>query len=280
MYPLVHRVAAKFPQLPQHVNAYVVELENCCVVVDSTIALSSARRLKAVAAEARKPIEAVLLTHGHPDHFSGLKEFEGLPIYASQGCLDFAKQEDAEKGPLGKEYHGDDFAEPRLFPNQIIPDGTVLTFDGYKFQFTDMGPGESPHDGMWVVKGDTGTHAFVGDIISNHYHCFFRDGFLREWNLSLDRLEKEFANGVQFYYGHGEAPRGLEQIRWQRGYNNAYLATLAMIEDRSDPASEEAQEKMVVAMKKYLPNDNAIFLLLYDLGGAMGHYWKEFGMLR
>ena len=85
--PITHRYIGKFMALPDdHVNAYIVELENSLVVVDSTIALSSALGLRAQAEALNKPIEAVLLTHGHPDHYTGLAVFDDLPRFSSPGC--------------------------------------------------------------------------------------------------------------------------------------------------------------------------------------------------
>jgi len=277
-YPIVHRVAGKFPALPNHVNAYLVELEHAAVVVDSTIALSSARQLVSVAQKAGKPISAVLMTHGHPDHFSGLKVFENLPRYASKGCLDFAKKEDEEKGALGKQYHGDDFAEPRVFPDQIISDGAKLVFDGHTFEFSDLGPGESDADGMWTVKGDGGTHAFVGDLIARNCHSFFRDGHLQEWMKLLDRFEKTLPDDVHFYYGHGE-PGGMAQLRWQRGYNQAFIDAIRAIPNKTPPVDEADQKAVVDAMQRYLPGDATIFLLTYDLSHVIEYYWKKYSMI-
>jgi len=279
-FPIVHRVAGKFPVLPNHVNAYLVELEKSAVVVDSTIALSSARQVRDIADSVGKPIEAVLLTHGHPDHYSGLKVFEDLPRLASQGCLDFAKQEDAEKGDLGKAYHGDDYPDPRVFPNEIVKDGDRFTFGGLEFRFYDLGPGESDSDGMWLVESDIGKHVFFGDIVANDCHCFFHDGHIEEWMRILDRLEKDFDASTRFYYGHGEAPSGLEAVAWQRGYNQAFLNAVRAVEDKSLPVGRETEEKTIATVKEYLPNDATLFLLDYDLGGTMAALWKKWGSSR
>lgn len=277
-FPIIHRVAGKFPALPNHVNAFLVELDHECVVVDATIALSSARQLVTIAEDLGKPIKAVLMTHGHPDHFSGLKVFEKLPRYASQGCLDFAKKEDAEKGALGRSYHGDDFAEPRVFPDKIVGDGAKLTFDGYEFTFSDLGPGESDADGMWVVKGASGTHAFIGDLIARDCHSFFRDGHLQEWMKLLDRFEKTLPADVHFYYGHGE-PGDMAQLRWQRGYNQAFIEAIRAVPVKTMPVSEAVQQSVVASVQKYLPGDSIVFLLTYDIGHVIGYYWKKYGMV-
>ena len=277
-YPIVHRVGGKFPVLPNAVNAYLVEMEKSCVVIDSTIALSSAYQMVEIAQAKKKPIEAALLTHGHIDHFSGLKVFENLPRYSTKAAYEFMLKEDAEKGPYGKVYHGMDYADPRVFPDHFISGGDVLTFGGHDFKFTDYGPAESPHDGGWEVIGDSGTHVFVGDLVARDNHCFFREGYLKEWNLVLDRLDKEYDDKVKFYFGHGVAPWGKEAIAWQRSYNNAFAAAVALVEDKSEPVSREVQEQVIAHVKKFLPSDMAIFLLDNELQNCIPAYWKIMGL--
>lgn len=277
-FPLIHQVAGKFPVLPNAVNAYLVELEKSCVVIDSTIALSSARQLVEIAEKVKKPIEAVLMTHGHIDHFSGLKVFEDLPRYSTQAAYEFMLAEDAEKGPQGKMYHGDDYPEPRVFPDHFIEGGDVLTFDGYDFKYTDLGPGESDADGTWEVKGERGLHVFVGDLLAKDNHCFFRDGHLIEWNALLDYLDRTYNEDVKFYYGHGPAPSGKEAIAWQRNYNNAFAASVALAQNKTEPVSREVQEEVIAAVKKFLPGDAAIFLLDNELENCIPYYWKIMGI--
>lgn len=265
-YPIVHDIMGKFMVLPRdHVHAYVVELENAVVVVDTTLALSNATEVRAKAESLGKPIEAVLLTHGHPDHYTGLAKFEEFPRLASQGCLEFAKREDVVKSPTAKMYLGDDYPEVRLFPNEIIKDGDTFNFGGMTFTFTDLGPGESDSDGMWSFVSDGVKHAFVGDSIANRCHCFFRDGHTPEWLKILDRLEKAFDQSTQIYIGHGASPSTVEAIEWQRGYINAFLDAVASLKDRSVPVSRKTQEKVIAAVQKYLPGETTLFLLDYEM---------------
>lgn len=275
-YPIVHRVAGKFPILPDHVNAYLIELEKVTIVVDATIAISSALQVRHIAESLDKPIEAVLLTHGHPDHYSGLKVFEDIPRYASKECLEFAKREDASKGYLGKQYQGDDYPDVRVFPDVIIKDDSKFVFGDHEFKFHDLGPGESDSDSMWVVEGESGQHVFVGDVIAKNSHSFFKDGHIKEWMQILDRLERDFDESTKFYYGHGEAPAGLEAITWQRKYNQIFIDAVTGLKDRSLPVSKENQEKVIAAMNEFLPNGSVGFLLEQDLPGTIAHFWKIF----
>ena len=279
-FPIVHRVKGRFMELPRdHVNAFIVEMEDSVVVVDTMLALSSASDLREKAESLGKPIEAVLMTHGHPDHYSGLKVFEDVPRLGSQGCLDFARREDEVKAPTAKGYLGDDWPDARAFPNKIIEDGDSFTFGDVEFTFYDLGAGESDSDGIWVFKENGRKHVFAGDLIADRCHCFFRDGHLEEWNQILDRLDDDFDDSAVFYYGHGETPGGVEMIKWQRGYNDAFLEAVTRLKDKSTPVSEKSQQKVIDAMQKYLPGEATLFLLTYELDVTIEELWKKLGLI-
>lgn len=267
-FPMVHVFKGKFMELPRdYVNAYIIELENSVVVIDTTLALSSAVELRKEAESFGKPIKAVLLTHGHPDHYTGLVAFEDIPRMSSQGTLDFALEEDRVKSPTAKGYLGDDYPQKRVFPDKMVKDGESFVFDGVKFTFTDLGPGESPSDGMWTFWKDGVTHAFVGDVIALNCHCFFRDGYVFEWQKTLNRFKEMFDSvSTRFYVGHGEKPVGMEAVDWQIGYNNAFINAIAALRDLSIPVRETSQNEVLAAMKAYLPNEATLFLLTYELG--------------
>jgi glyoxylase-like metal-dependent hydrolase (beta-lactamase superfamily II) len=275
-FPKVHHFSGRFMVLPRdHVRAYVVELENSVVVVDSTLALDSATELRQLAESFGKPINAVLVTHGHPDHYTGLARFADVPRYASQGCLEFAHREDVTKAPVAKGYLGDDYPDVRVFPDKIVKDGDTLTFDGVTFTFSDYGPGESDSDGIWTFQKDRVLHAFVGDLIANNCHCFFRDGHADLWLEILDRMEKEFPADTAIYVGHGDTPVGKERIDWQRGYVKTFLKAVDAVEDRSLPVSRETQEKVIAAMMEYLDSEATYFLLDYELDVTLPIYWNK-----
>ena len=275
-YPLVHDYLGKFMELPRdHVHAYVIELKDCLLVVDATLASSSAGELRKKAEELGKPIKAVLLTHGHPDHYTGLVKFADIPIYASQGCLDFAHREDIAKAQTAKAFLGNDYPPERVFPNRVVKDGDRLTFGGVTFTFSDLGPAESDSDGMWSYEVDGVTHAFVGDTVADHCHCFVRDGHTTEWLAVLDRLEKRFASNTRLYIGHGPAPASVGAIGWQREYLQTFReAVLALPEKEALAATRPTQEKVIRAVKRFLPGEATLFLLDYELEVSIPATWK------
>jgi glyoxylase-like metal-dependent hydrolase (beta-lactamase superfamily II) len=275
--PIVHTYDGMFVELPRdHVHAYIVELENAVVIVDAVLALSNAAELRAKAEALGKPLVAVLLTHGHPDHYVGLAKFADLPRYASQGTLEFAYREDRAKAAIAKHLFGDEFPDERVFPDQIVKDGDSVTFDGVTFTFTDLGPAESDSDGMWSYVHDGVTHAFVGDTVAYKCHCFFRDGHTADWLRTLDRLERELGAGSKLYIGHGQTPAPADAIAWQRGYIETWRkAVAALSSNEALEATRATQEQLIAIMKEYLPGDTTLFLLDYELGHSVPETWKQ-----
>jgi glyoxylase-like metal-dependent hydrolase (beta-lactamase superfamily II) len=273
----VHDVRGRFPVLPSHVHGYALELPDAVVVVDATAAISSANQLRQVAESTGKPLLGVVVTHGHPDHFTGLSQFKDLPIWASEACIDFAHREDEEKSASGKQYLGDDFPDTRTFPSQVVTDGSTLEFGSGRLRFSDLGPGESDADGMWSIEADDGVlHAFVGDVICNGVHAFFGDGHALHWLEILDRLERESPPDTKFYVGHGDSPTDKAALGRQRAYIEKFVEIVKHL-DRETPVSQDTQNRVVAAMREYLPTDDLLFLLGYELGKGIPRIWDSLG---
>jgi glyoxylase-like metal-dependent hydrolase (beta-lactamase superfamily II) len=263
--PVIHPyTASKYLR----VNSYLVETENGVVVIDGTLALSTSREIRQIIDDQiKKPLLAVLLTHGHPDHYIGVGEIvrgRDVPIFATQGAIDFAHEEDRVKfDTLIRRNFGEDAPAQRVFPNQIVTDNQVLVLDGVEFRIEDMGPCESGSDSMWVMTIDGVPHVFLGDIIYNHSHCYFRDGHALNWLQALDRLLDKFHYTALLYPGHGDVC-GTEMVYWQRAYIEAFLDTLhAMLAGR-DALDEVEKERLFSRMKSFLPSDENLDLLTYE----------------
>ena len=124
------------------------------------------------------PLQAVLLTHSHPDHYAGLAQLvaeDYVPIIAPQGVIDTIARDDAAKDAIIGPMFGDDWPRTRIFPNTPIRDGESVTFDGVQFTVIDLGPSESPHHSPWMLGASAKT-VFLGDQIYDHKHCFLGDG--------------------------------------------------------------------------------------------------------
>jgi glyoxylase-like metal-dependent hydrolase (beta-lactamase superfamily II) len=255
---LIHRFGATGGGTP--VNAYVVEGASGCVVVDSTLTVSDGRALRARVDELGKPLLGVLITHTHPDHYGALAALvEGLdvPVFATEGVARAIERDDPVKEQILRPMIGDEWAAERAFPNTVVADGEIVRLDGISMRVTDLGPGESPHDSIWWLEGQGGRQVFSGDLAYDRRHCYFADGFHRDWLANIDRARREFPAGVTLHPGHG-LPCGTEVLDWQEGYIRTFLDAVGTA-DRSDP--EAARATVVARMLEYLPTDELRFLM-------------------
>src|SRR5499426_1092414 len=98
--PTIHQVTASAQGLS--VNCYLVEGQRGIVAIDSALTVSDSKALRAKVDALRKPLLAILLTHGHPDHYNGVFYLiEGrrapVPVYATAAVSKVIHESDAAK---------------------------------------------------------------------------------------------------------------------------------------------------------------------------------------
>jgi glyoxylase-like metal-dependent hydrolase (beta-lactamase superfamily II) len=257
MTATVHRFPVE--QEGAFVNSYLVETPAGVVAVDSQLTVSASLAMRQALERLDKPLQAVLLTHSHPDHYAGLAQLvaeDDVPIIAPQGVIDTIARDDAEKDAIVGPMFGDEWPSRRIYPNTPIRDGESVTFDGARFTAIDLGPSESPHDSPWVLGSDAKT-VFLGDQIYDHKHCYLADGFHREWLANIATLRERFPADATFHIGHG-GPVGGEMWDWQRGYIETFVGAVGDA-DWTDP--EQAKAAVIARMKDYEPTDELQFLM-------------------
>src|SRR3989475_11379723 len=163
--PVIHRYAAGASGM--FVNAYLVETPHGVVAIDATLTESDSKALRAQLDSLGKPLLAVLLTHGHPDHYNGATNVLAAravppPVLATAGVDSVIRANDAAKEAQWKPLFGDEWPAQRTFPSRIVRDGESVTFDGATFIVHALGPGESYSDSYWVLQGRRGTRRNPG----------------------------------------------------------------------------------------------------------------------
>src|SRR5579863_198269 len=64
------------------VNAQVIETDNSLVLIDTLQLVPYANELREYITSLGKPLEKIIITHVHPDHWFGAASFKDYPLYA------------------------------------------------------------------------------------------------------------------------------------------------------------------------------------------------------
>jgi glyoxylase-like metal-dependent hydrolase (beta-lactamase superfamily II) len=259
-FPIVHAYRSGAAGI--YSNAYIIELQQGLVVVDATLTVSSAREVRGIIDDLSKPIYAILITHGHPDHYNGLTEITtglNVPVYSTAGVLEVIKKYDAEKDKQWRPMFGDEWPLKRTFPDKTIRNGETLKFENISFTVFDIGAGESHSDAYWVMENNNIQQAFIGDIVLYKVHAYLSDGHVSEWLQHLQELKRTLKDMIILYPGHGLAG-GVEMLDWQKQYIEHYLENLKPLwADKK--ISDEEKAQLTARMKEFLPNDKLVFLV-------------------
>jgi glyoxylase-like metal-dependent hydrolase (beta-lactamase superfamily II) len=241
-------------------NGYLVEGPTAVVAIDSALTLSEAAKVRARLEALGKPLAAVLLTHGHPDHYNGVASLiagRDVPIYATAAVASVIRAHDSEKAAQWTPMFGDEWPKQRAFPNHELADGQSLDIDGLRFTVHELGPGESHADSYWSLANEA---AFIGDVVLYGEHAYLSDGHSTQWLANIARLEHELAGVHRLYPGHGAAG-GLELLRWQRDYLLAYRAQVERLRAGQTQLSAAQKEQLVASMKQSYPQAGLEFLI-------------------
>ena len=187
------------------VNTHWIETPNSVIVIDvqrdTTHAAEAIEAIRALG----KPVSAILITHGHPDHYVGVHQFQQvwpeLKVYASPETTRVIETDHYGYHEVVRQLTPDEAPEVFVVPDQVFEDGATLEIDGVTIETREMGPAEATSATAFYLpeSGDL----YSGDLILNDMHGFFyeeRSGLVLD---ALNRLRVLFPGAIKAHPGHG-----------------------------------------------------------------------------
>ena len=236
---------------------HIIESKNSLVLVDSQFFASFAKEFRAYADSLNKPIERVIISHSHPDHFLGLGAgFADVKdkIYALSGTKAFSDKAGPGMFKNMKKRLGDALADQFVGPSQVLKTGTTK-IDGITYEFKELKDGEAGQQ-LLIKLPDLNT-LIVQDLVYNNLHSYLANNTFDNWIAILESLQN-LAGYDTVLPGHGK-PADI----------NVLASQIAYLKDAKTILAEVDNGKAFKAriMKKYpnLAGENYIDISLYGL---------------
>ena len=186
----IHRV--KSSEASFFSNSHIVEGKSSLVVVDVHMARKDVEVLIDSIKKLNKPLEAIIITHRHPDHINGLeffaKHFLETPV--------FSGPKTAEAIMLN--------AENWNMKNHEINEVTsgLITLADREFEIQIFSDAESPES--LVLYDRQSKSLLTGDLVLHKQHLWLAEMQTDNWKETLSKLKERF-NINTIYPGHGES---------------------------------------------------------------------------
>lgn len=234
------------PELGAGVTSHVIETESHLVVVDTLLFVDNSAQLRAFCDSLGKPIERVIVTHGHPDHYFGLAQFEDIERAAFPAVVNQIERRHEGHLSMHRSREGDLVPSEVVMPNVELEEG-AFTVDGTEIVVERVMAAEDVEQALiWLP---TQRVLIAQDLTSNGYHAFFGTGPTGAWQSLLTELVARQPEVV--LSGHG-GPGGARVLTAMRTYL-----------ERAEEAKENLTSRgdLIAEMEAAYPDLRGRFLL-------------------
>jgi len=183
------------------VNSHVIETKNKLIIVDAQFVRPYAKELRGYVDRLNKPIDRMIVSHNHPDHWFGLEYFTDVPIYSLQETKDLIEKTGDFFIKMNRERMGELVTEKKVVPSMTIREGKEV-IDGLEYEYEKVLNAEAEVQ-LLIKLPEPGT-LLAQDLVYNNVHLVIvgKDA-INGWRQVLKRLQ-----GMKGYdtilAGHGE----------------------------------------------------------------------------
>ena len=190
----------------------IIETPNSLVLLDTQFLLPMALDFRAYADGLGKPIDRLVISHEHPDHFLGGEAFADVPMYALAETAELIAANGQAEIDEKQAQFGNAIASTFVVPKALEP-GTV-DIDGVTFEFSKVMGAEAEIQLVTrVVDYDV---IYIGDIVYSGMHLILA-GPPPTWIEALQNLKAASSESTVVLAGHGEPGTAAlydENIAW------------------------------------------------------------------
>lgn len=246
------------------VASTIIEGKDNVILVDSQYVLSEASKVADKIAATGKNLQAIWITHAHPDHYLGLEavlaKFPDTPVYSIAEVVEVAEQRTANYVQGAKKNYGDDITNNPVIPEVYTKD--FLELEGEKIEIMTQ-VGDSPNVAMLyipsaktLIAADTyylGTNVFMIEANSPEAR--------QAWMKTIDSIKA--LNPAMVIPGHKAPDASLDDSK--AGLDNLakYLETYGNAVSTQDTAA-----KAIAVIEKAYPDYPLSFLMKMSVQAA------------
>lgn len=202
------------------VNSFVLVGERSCAILDCQRTRVEARHVVSLARGTGLPVEAIFLSHEHPDHIAGLETvaaaFPDAPVLASETTRDWIAANRAQLIPFLKSVLGPAAPDGVPLPTRVVRPGEVLTLAGAEWRVDQIGPCEA--SGMTLLHNERHDVLFAADLFDNRFTPWLVDGTTGAWIAEIERNLPRYGDVGTALVGHGTAGPARPMMQDTLGY--------------------------------------------------------------
>lgn len=228
-------------------STHIIETKNKLVLVDAQFFRPFAKNFRKYADKIGKPINRIIISHAHPDHWFGLEFFKDIPIYSLFETQKTIKKVGHFMIAGKKKQMGDKVADEKVVPTNIITEGEEI-IDGVKFVYQKVIDAEAGV--QLLIKLPAQKTLIAQDLIFTNTHLFIGQNAFDGWNKVITEMENMKAYNY-ILAGHG-IPTDNSIYAKMRSYINDSKEIMKTAKN-----GKELKSKLV---KKY-PNRKEAFML-------------------